>query len=459
MPVSAWRSLARLIAGPRPGDPARSDAPGTPTAEETPRPNIVFMITDDARDSDWQALPKTRRDVADKGTMFPNFFLTTAVCSPSRTSILTGMYAHNHQILRNDGPNGGFAQFVGRDLADVSISAALHAVGYRTGLFGKFLNGLPEEGPVPGGWDQWMATSELAYYGFVMNDNGDARKFTQNEDYSTDVLRARAAEFIRTTPEQQPLFMVFTAKAPHNPWTPAHRDRGKYWGTQRTRTPDFNEEDVSDKPSHVRALPALSDEEIAQIDREEQHRLESLIATDDAMEEIVLTLEATGRLANTYIFALSDNGWAAGSHRWHAKDPPYNELTRVMMAVTGPRFEVGSIDNRIAANIDLAATVAELAGVPFGGDGVSLLQETTRDAVVLEAWSVPYAALRTERYMYVEYGWGERELYDYELDPYELDNLLADWEGHTPSTEAEETAALLKPRLDALRWCAGSRCR
>jgi hypothetical protein len=87
------------------------------------------------------------------------------------------------------------------------------------------------------------------------------------------------------------------------------------------------------------------------------------------------------------------------------------------------------------------------------------LQPATRDAVVLEAWTIPYSALRNERYLYVEYTWGERELYDYEEDPYELDNLLANWEGHTPTVASENIAAGMKTRLDQLRWCAGAGCR
>jgi hypothetical protein len=113
----------------------------------------------------------------------------------------------------------------------------------------------------------------------------------------------------------------------------------------------------------------------------------------------------------------------------------------------------------VAANIDIAATIADLTGIGFGGDGVSLLEPPARDAVVLENWSIPFVALRTVRYLYVEYAWGDRELYDYELDPYELDNLLASWEGHTPTPAALAIAADLKDQLDALRSCAGSSCQ
>ena len=457
--MSASRSLSGLFAGILPVAVDPEAEPADIETQTSLHPNIVVIVTDDMRDSDWQALPKSDRLVAQQGTIFPNFFMTTPICSPSRASILTGQYAHNHQVLRNSGRNGGFAQFVQRDLGAQSIGTALHTAGYRTGLFGKFLNGMPQKGPLPGAWEQWLATSELAYFRPQMNDNGKARQFKKKSDYSTDILRARATEFIRSTPPEQPLFLFFTPKAPHAPASPAPRDRGKFSGARRARTPDFNEADVSDKPAHIRSLPGLNDAAIADLDVQEQMRLESLIATDDAVEDIIYTLDQTGRLANSYVFVVGDNGWCIGSHRWPTKDIPYNESTKIRMAVSGPRFSRGAVDTRLGANIDIAATIAELAGIPFGGDGVSLLQPATRDGIVLEAWSIPYSALRNERYLYVEYTWGERELYDYEEDPYELDNLLANWEGHAPTVASENVAAGLKARLDQLRWCTGVGCQ
>ncbi|MGH2618089.1 MAG: sulfatase family protein [Thermomicrobiales bacterium] len=420
------------------------------------RPNIVVIVTDDMRDSDWQALPRARQRVGDNGTTFPNFFLTTPICSPSRATILTGQYAHNHQVLRNSGKNAGYARFKQRNLGEQSISAALHDVGYRTGLFGKFLNGMPEKGNVPGGWDQWMATSELTYYRPQMNDNGKERDFKKKKQYSTDILSARATQFISSTPTETPLFLYFAPKAPHGPSTPARRDRGSFDGAHRERSPDFNESDVSDKPGYIRRRNGVSE---GKMDDLEQKRLESLIATDDAVEAILDAMQEEGRLDNTYVFVLSDNGHTMGSHRWATKDVPYDESTRVTMIVSGPMFAGGGIDSRVAANIDIAPTIAAIAGVSFEtADGVSLVNPPSRDEIVLEAWSVSYAALRTERYLYVENASGERELYDYENDPFELDNLLADWEGHTPSSEAEDVASGLKPRLDALRDCAGATC-
>jgi arylsulfatase A-like enzyme len=456
LPVSGRRTFLQMAALLPVGAALREDRAPTDVAAAASRPDFLVIVTDDMRDSDWQALTKTRQLVGDNGTIFPNFFTTTPICSPSRTSILTGQYAHNHQVVRNEGAQGGYDRFRQRNLGSVIIPTALRAAGYRTGLFGKFLNGMPAKGALPGGWDRWVVTSNLKYYRPQMNENGKVKQYKKKKHYSTDILRNKAVEFIRSTSSQQPLFLYFSPKAPHAPSTPARRHRGAFSGAVRERSPDFNEGDMSDKPGFLRERGAA---DTGAIDSEEARRLESLLATDDAVESLINALRDKGRLDNTYIFVMSDNGWGMGSHRWTSKDLPHNVSARIMMAASGPRFGRGATDSRLAANIDIAATIADAAGVSFGGDGVSLLGPATRDAVVLEAVTIPYSALRTERYLYVEYSSGERELYDYDLDPYELDNLLATWNGHTPTTEAETLAADLKTRLDALRFCAGSTCR
>lgn len=412
------------------------------------RPNIVIVLTDDMRDSDWQALPRTQELINEQGTVFPNFFLTTAVCSPSRASILTGLYAHNHGVTRNSGKNGGADQYKQRNLAERSLPNALKQVGYRNGLFGKFMNGMSEKGGIPGAWDRWMASAELAYYSPLMNDNGKPRDFQQKSQYSTDLIAGRAVEFIRDTAAETPLFLLFAPKAPHGPSIPARRHRGTFGGAQRERSPDVNEADVSDKPAVVRGGKDVG---LGKLDGLERKRLETLVSVDEAVERVVGTLDEEGRLDNTYIFVLSDNGYMMGSHRLMQKGLAYRESTQVRMAVRGPAFPSG-IDERVTANIDIAPTIVDLAGAALPNpDGLSLAGAFARDAVLLEGFggNDAYQAVRTARHLYVEYTKGGRELYDYEVDPYELDNLL-------PAAEA--AAAPLVARLEALRGCIGSGC-
>jgi arylsulfatase A-like enzyme len=458
MPADTLNAQSPLIGG-EPGVTRQNDVAAEGVDNGIDRPNIIIVVTDDMRDSDWQALPKTRDFLVGRGTAFPNFFLTTPVCSPSRTSILTGKYAHNHGVTQNAGKRGGFSQFKQRNLGELTIASALRDAGYRTGIFGKFLNDAGEQGGIPGGWDQWLTTSERAYYQPVMNDNGKRRAFKKKSDYATDIVAARAASFIRSTPTGVSLFLYFAPKAPHGPSVPARRDRGTFSSAQVVRSPDINEADISDKPRYVRQSKSQG---LAQLDSLEQKRLETLVAVDDAIANLIGVLAEQNRLDNTYIFVLSDNGYAMGSHRLVTKGAPYQQCSQVMLLAAGPGFMPNAVDHRIVANIDLASTIAECAGVEFAtGDGASMLGPFTREGVLLEDFggARAYAALRTARYLYVENQSGERELYDHERDPYEIDNLLAAWEGHTPDPDAEAVAVGLKPQLDGLRLCTGETCR
>lgn len=423
------------------------------------QPNIVVIITDDMRDSDWRALPKTQNLIADRGTRFPNFFLTTPVCSPSRASILTGRYAHNHGVLANTGSKGGFAAFSKQKLGNQTITATLKDAGYRTGLFGKFINGAPEEGVIPGGWDDWLVTTTLDYYRPSFNDHGTARHDNDPDAYVTDVLIDRALQFLGDVRPDDPFLMFFTPKAPHGPSTPARRDRRAFSGARVERSPDFAERDVASKPAAVRAerIPNPGG-----LDVLEQRRLASLVAVDDAVERLIGAVENQGRLENTYFFVLSDNGYSLGNHRQVGKGSPYRSAAQVMMAARGPRFRVGTTDERVVANIDLAPTIAEVARVSIPkADGMSLLREVTRQAVLLEELreGSRFRAVRTADLLYVENPHDERELYRYPSDPYEMDNLLADWSGFSPTPEAETIGADLHAELERLKSCSGEQCR
>lgn len=422
------------------------------------RPNFIVVVTDDMRDSDWRALRKTRDLLGASGTTFPNFMLSTPVCSPSRTSLLTGMYTHNHGVALNDGKRGGFSRFKKRNLGDDTIATALRRAGYRTGLFGKFLNGAPPKGDVPGGWDQWLVAIDRNYYKPQMNENGKTRTYGKRSQYSTDILANHACDFLQKTPAETPFLLWFTPRAPHGKYQVRKQDRSVLGGIWRERSPDVNEADISDKPADIRKRKGSR---LGNLDSLERKRLELLVATDDAIAGILATVEAEGRLANTVVFVLSDNGYMMGSHRCEKKGFPYRESTQVTMLASGPPFAAGEIDERVVANVDIAPTIAELAGVDLPrADGVSVF-DRTRDSVVLlenQRGERSYTGLRSAEWLYVENASGEPELYDYTRDPYELDNLLASWNGHTPAPGAEAMAAEMSGLLSALRACAGPAC-
>lgn len=434
-------------------------APRAIAAQAATWPNFIVVVTDDMRDSDWQALPQTRAWLGANGTTFPNFIVTTSVCSPSRVSLLTGMYAHHHGVTHNDGESGGLSYFREQDLESRTIATALRAAGYRTGLFGKFLNGVSADGDIPGGWDEWLVPDDRLYYLTQMNDNGRPWKLGKDDPYSTDVLARRAGAFVESTPAETPFLLWFAPRAPHGILQPRRQDRGKHAGVRRERSPDVLGYDNSSKPKAIREQKPLS---LQTLDSLERKRLDMLAATDDAIMSVLEAVEATGRLANTTIIVISDNGYMLGSHGCDSKPFPYRETTQISMMAVGPAFAAGLTDERVTGNIDIAPTLAALAGVALPeADGIPIFNRTKRSRILIEdaGGNRGYTGIRSANWLFVEYGSGERELYDYRRDPYELDNLLADWNGYTPAVEAEELAADLRARLARLRDCAGATCQ
>lgn len=240
------------------------------------------------------------------------------------------------------------------------------------------------------------------------------------------------------------------------------------------RPPSFNEEDVSDKPSLIRNL-ALGPKQLASIDQFYRGGQESLMAVDELVDSVVTTLQEQGVLANTYVFYTSDNGFMLGHHRVQAdKDLHYEESIRVPLFVRGPGVPAGVVLDQMVLNLDLAPTFADLAeaAVPDFVDGRSLVplllgaaapSSVWRQAFVVEHWpwrgrpGVPVLhvdGVRTADYLYTEWSTGERELYDFRADPFQLDNLLgADGAGTHPEV------ARLSGWLRVLRTCAGAACR
>jgi N-acetylglucosamine-6-sulfatase len=430
-------------------------------------PNIVVVVTDDMRASDWQALSTTER-LFGSGTRFENFFFTTPTCCPSRTSLLTGLYAHNHGVLFNSGENGGWMAFETNGNQQRTIALRLQEAGYRTGLIGKYLNGYHGT-DVPAGWDVFKP---------IKNQNYELTQGVR-QGYVTDLLGKKAVDFVKSTPASRPLFLYFAPNAPHNPAIPAPRHEEAFAGRAVERDPSFDEADLSDKPLWARGLASLTAEQVFQLDALERRRMATLRAVDEAVAAVWGALEEEGRAGNTVVLVMSDNGYLMGQHRIVDKQAPYDSAVRVPMLAYGPGFD-GGIDTRLAANIDVAPTIADIVGLDLPNvDGRSLLQRWDREAVLIE-WFVdsgsmgfdpqdpdplrdqaaappPYQALRTERYLYVEYATGERELYDYLNDENELDNQLADWEGHTPTADPQVVQDL-QDRLAAAKDCSGVSC-
>ncbi|MFM9105191.1 MAG: sulfatase [Chloroflexota bacterium] len=435
------------------------------------RPDIVVILADDMRTSDWRALPKTRRRLRD-AAFYPNFFFNTPLCDPSRAAFLTGQYGHNNGVLWNmrDGPDSTYSVYRRNGLARRSIPYVLRKAGYRTGLFGKFLNSGQTIGNRPAGWDRWVSTPVIDYDIYPLDIEGKLVMFRKG-DYLTDVLGEFAREFVLETPAEQPLFLLFGSNAPHtgpgnSPPVPAPRHRSAFPGAAMARTPAFNEADVSDKSSYVRTMLPMQPEAIAYGDRLERSRLQSLLSLDEAIVSLVDTLEETGRLESTSIFIASDNGFQMGEHRlMDQKAVPYDGSLRVPMLAWGPRFRRGT-SSRLVANVDLAPTIAELAGVRMPwADGASMLSGRPRREVLSQfspwdPWPVRGWGLHTARYSYFEYAAGEREYFDMRSDPLQLTNLLPPAGVAAPPRAGDlPDPAALSARLAALKGCRGATCR
>jgi len=443
------------------------------------RPNIVFILTDDLDMSHVQYMPHLRRHLAAKGTTFSNMFVTYAVCAPSRASILTGQYAHNHGVVENRPPRGSFRRFFSEGREQSTIATWIQAAGYRTGLVGKYMNYYPPQrdpGYVPPGWDDWHGYFDFksmaegaAYYNYEMNENGKVVRYGDTEkDYVTDVLRDKALEFIERTPKDKPFFLYLGEFAPHAPVSPADRHDNLFPDLKAPRGASFNEEDVADKPAWVRAQPLMTPEVIAATDEWYRKRVQSIQSVDDTIDALVKALETRGQLENTYIFFSSDNGFDFGGHRLdHGKGDPYEESIRVPLIVRGPAIAKGRVETAIALNIDLAPTFAAIAQAraPESVDGRSLyrllvgkatMRDWRKDFLVElrskeDAGITEFAALRTTDKLYVEYVNGDRELYDLIKDPHQLESVA--------QAAEPELLEKLAARLAVLRACKGDGCR
>src|SRR5829696_9135976 len=361
---------------------SEASASGTSQEEKTEspadQPNIIFVLTDDLNYASIEQMPEISSLMSEEGLTFEQAFVSHPVCCPSRATILTGLYSHNHNVISNNYPSGGFQKFVDEGHEENSIAVGLQQTGYQTAFFGKYLNQYPAGDPthVPPGWDEWYGKlDEQKLYDYRINENGEEVSYgSEEEDFFTDVLSGQATDFVRrTAPEDQPFFAYVAPTAPHGPATPAERHKGAFAGEEAPRPPSFNEEDVSDKPAPINDAARLSEEEVSNIDDYYRQRLESMLAIDEMVGSLVEELEEAGELDNTYIFFTSDNGRFQGEHRIQStKNRPYEESARVPLFIRGPAIPAGTNTDKLTLNTDLAPTFAELAGASFAADGRSL---------------------------------------------------------------------------------------
>lgn len=417
------------------------------------KPNVIFILADDL---DKRLLASHLSDypniqaLADNSTTFSNAFVTNALCCPSRSTILTGQYSHNHHVMDNDPPDGGAPTF--KPLESEALPVWLKNAGYTTGYVGKYMN-LYDGTYEPPGWDDWQGINT----DLVGTEPGQM----------TDVFSDQADSFLRQHAGMMPFYLEVAPVAPHEPAVPYPRHSGLFAGEKTPQPPSFNERDVTDKPGYVSKLKPLTKDKIVSLNELYRNRLRSMMAIDEMVGRLVTTLQETGELSKTYIVFASDNGVHAGQHRLgEGKRLAYEEDIRVPLIIRGPDVPAGATRSQMVLNNDLAPTFAEWTGatplLSVDGRSLSPLLGTTQPARWRTAFLVEatpherigrpaYRGVRTENHLYVRYANDEKELYNLVRDPYELNSYY-------PSA-GSSLKDRLQGRLSSLNWCKGAGCR
>ncbi|WP_321477739.1 sulfatase [uncultured Paludibaculum sp.] len=409
--------------------------------------NVIFILSDDHRydalgflkAQPWLETPQLDR-LATEGAHFRNAFVTTALCSPSRASILTGVYAHRHKIVDNNTaiPRG-----------TTFFPSHLQKAGYKTAFFGKWHMGNSGDAPQPG-FDQWV--SFLGQGTYLPNPNGlnvNGRKVPQ-KGYITDELTDYALDWLQTLPKQQPYFMYLSHKAVHAEFEPAARHKGRYKDAKFVYPPTMQEdgEMAQNRPMWVRNqrnswhgvdYPYHSELDIADYYK---RYAETLMAVDDSVGRVLDSLKRRGELDSTLVVYMGDNGFAFGEHGLIDKRTAYEESMRVPLLARCPElFSGGKTIKQVVAGLDIMPTVLETCGVrpPAGLDGMSWLplvrgeDAAWRKELLYEYYwerNFPQTptvhAVRGDRYKFIRCQgvWDIDELYDLQEDPLESRNLI-----------------------------------
>ena len=410
------------------------------------QPNIVYIVSDDQRWDSLFAMPFVQSELQAKGVSLSNFVAVAQPCCASRTSVLTGLYAHTHRVYSNE---HGWNRFVKNGWENDQLAIWLQAAGYTTGFFGKYLNGYNDATHVPPGWDRWVASSgnhsgggegDGDYYSYLLSVDGVPTQYGKNktDDYSTKVFGDYATDFIKASAGDAPFFMYFAPHAPHLPAIPYPGD-GHAYDNYLYRGRAYDEADVSDKPKYVQDNPPLEGTpDQAKMDRLNRRELETLIELDRVVQSIVQTLSDTGELSNTMIVFTTDNGFMWGEHRLSGKDKPYVEsLLLPFVARWDGHLPAGATFDAVAGNADLTKTWVDLAGATPGHalEGVNMMPLLTdgrslyRQGILAEDanGTIPsWCELYNPTWEYTEYGNGEEEYYDLLRDPFQMDNRVGD---------------------------------
>jgi arylsulfatase A-like enzyme len=429
---------------------------GHPSAPD--QPNILFILTDDhtvrglsCYGSRLMETPGLDR-IAEEGMRFDNAFVTNSLCAPSRASMLTGKYSHEHGVTENI-----FGDKEPFDNSQMTFPKRLREAGYTNLQVGKWH--LEND---PTGFDHWKRLPDQGrYYDPVFlekpEDGGDPNR-TQESGYVTDIITQKTIELIeKHRGDEGPFCMFSWHKATHRGWNPAERHEDLFTDAPFPPPPTFNDDYLSRASPATHAemsianMPDWSDEQPDGLsDAERKHwnyqrymkeYQRTVKAFDEGIAQILDYLDAVGLAENTLVVYASDNGMFIGEHGYYDKRFMYEESIRIPLLMRyPPMIEPGTVEDRVVRNIDFAPTFMDLAGVesPEGVQGRSLrpLMEGREQA----GWDEPlyyhyyeypgphkvrpHYGVRTDRYKLIYYYTVEEwELFDLEKDPHELQNV------------------------------------
>lgn len=461
--------LHGALAGAAASGLAAAQQSGPGPLRQTPgvRPrNVIFILTDDHRydafgflkGQPWLETPALD-SLAHDGVNFKNAYVTTSLCSPSRATILTGLYAHRHKIIDNNTaiPHGTtfFPQY-------------LQKAGYSTAFIGKWHMGGESDDPQPG-FDRWVSfRGQGSYLPTPAGLNVDGKRTPQG-GYITDVLTNYALDWLRQQKKDKPYFLYLSHKAVHADFVPPPKHKGKYSDKEfiYPKTMAATGEYAQHRPTWVQnqrnswhgvEYPYHSDLNIGEYYK---RYVETLGGVDDSTALLLEELRRRGELDSTLIMYMGDNGFQFGEHGLIDKRTAYEASMRVPLIARCPELiGQGKTVEQAVANIDIMPTILSAAGLepPPTCDGSSMLplaQGKTvgwRKELLYEYyWERNYPqtptihALRGERYKFIRYQgiWDIDELYDLQEDPLEARNLIF-------STEHQPVIRDMRERLFAM---------
>ncbi|MGM0546907.1 MAG: sulfatase family protein [Bacteroidota bacterium] len=410
--------------------------------------NVIFILSDDHRydfmgfhdDAPSYIETPSMDRMAEEGAHIQNAFVTTSLCSPSRASILTGQYAHEHGVVDNTSPIPEGTQFFNEDVQEND---------YQTAYIGKWHMGEVDDNPMPG-WDRWVSfRGQGTYTNPTLNVDGDRDDY---EGYTTDILTDYAVDWLKeqSQNDDEPFFMYLSHKAVHAEFEPADRHDGYYDDIEieYPESMDNTERNYRTKPDWVKeqrkSWHGVDYPYHGDMNFDEFYRgyIESLLALDESVGRVLDYLEESGLDENTLVIYMGDNGFLHGEHGLIDKRNAYEESMRVPLLAWAPGYiEGGSKVDELVRNIDIAPTLLELTGIQSDIDmsGLSFLplltgQEEDRDREFLYEyyWEAAFPhtpttfSIRDDRYKYIWYHgvWDQNELYDLKEDPNERYNLI-----------------------------------